>query len=43
MAGLAEAARLAFFIGGVQFEDERLDDKQFAEQKAAGEGKGMSE
>eukprot|EP00042_Codosiga_hollandica_P059647 m.920074 g.920074 ORF g.920074 m.920074 type:complete len:417 (-) comp61055_c0_seq1:97-1347(-) len=35
-AGLAEPARLAFFIGGVEFEDERLTGDQFKAQKAAG-------
>ncbi|GMF43171.1 unnamed protein product [Phytophthora fragariaefolia] len=32
-AGRAEAARLAFYVGGVPFQDERLSSEQFAEIK----------
>ncbi|KAG7378751.1 hypothetical protein PHYPSEUDO_009525 [Phytophthora pseudosyringae] len=34
-AGRAEAARLAFYIGGVPFEDKRIDHAQFAAMKEA--------
>mmetsp|Transcript_12288 Transcript_12288/g.22803 ORF Transcript_12288/g.22803 Transcript_12288/m.22803 type:complete len:205 (+) Transcript_12288:48-662(+) len=33
--GRAEAARVTFAIGGVEFEDERLTGEQFAERKAS--------
>ena len=36
MGGRAECIRLAFFVGGVAFEDERLTDEQFAVLKASG-------
>jgi len=34
--GLAESVRLALHAGGIQFEDERLSNEQFAKDKAAG-------
>jgi len=36
MGGRAEPIRLALYIGGIPFEDERLSFPQFGEQKAAG-------
>jgi len=36
-AGRAEATRLAFHIGGIEFEDVRLTGQQFGERKQSGE------
>ncbi len=35
MGGRAECIRLAFFVGGVAFEDERLTDEQVTALKAS--------